>query len=152
GRTILPLANWVSPAVREKRSDAVGKVKPRAVHWSKKKANPCAMATATQMAWPALWWGLHNAQVTLPRSALNCIVPCRSSAVTVEASLPGERTDSFRLTEVLAGTTKALTRRMTHNFNRLSISLLALHCCDGLFLFANGVQWPQLFPRAGRNS
>ncbi|WP_274391912.1 hypothetical protein [Xanthomonas campestris] len=25
---------------------------------------------------------------------------------------------------------------MTHTFNRLSISLLALHCCDGLFLFA----------------
>lgn len=51
------------------------------------------------------------------------------------------------------GTTKELTLRMIHTFpNRLSISLLALHCCDGLFLFANGVQWPQLFPRAGRNS
>ncbi|KLB70487.1 hypothetical protein XEUV490_10100 [Xanthomonas euvesicatoria] len=56
---------------------------------------------------PPLWRGLYNAQVTLPRSALNCIDPCRSPAVTVEASLAGERFASLHLTEVLAGTTKA---------------------------------------------
>lgn len=57
GRTVLPIANWVSLAVGEKWNDALRKAKPRAVHWSKKKAIACAMAAATQMARPALWWG-----------------------------------------------------------------------------------------------
>ena len=48
-------------------------------------------------------------------------------------------------TEVMDGTTKALTLRMIHTFpNRLSISLLALHWLRWSFGFANWVRWPHL--------